>query len=181
MEEVGAEDAAERPAEGPAGQAGDERSQGPWWQVALLVEATLVVIAALLPVAPGRNGEPTRPGHWFFENAGYLEDFVVNLVALHVIVIIFVGIAIVLVRRDRRRAERGAGAATPTTPHERGGSSMAKQLKCADVGPDCTFVARADTEEELLELVVEHAARVHGIHEITPDLAAKVKSAIHDA
>ncbi|MGI9629167.1 MAG: DUF1059 domain-containing protein [Longimicrobiales bacterium] len=57
---------------------------------------------------------------------------------------------------------------------------MAKELKCGDVGMDCDFVARADTQEELLEKVVTHAAEVHGIKEITPDLHAKVASVIRD-
>ena len=36
----------------------------------------------------------------------------------------------------------------------------------------------AGTEEELMQKVVDHAAREHGIREVTPELAAKVKSVI---
>lgn len=57
---------------------------------------------------------------------------------------------------------------------------MAKRIRCADVGLDCDFAAMADDEEELLELVVEHAERVHGIDEITPELKGKVEAAIED-
>lgn len=57
---------------------------------------------------------------------------------------------------------------------------MAKELKCGDVGLDCDFVARADTQEQLLKKVVVHAAEAHGITEITPDLHAKVTSVIRD-
>lgn len=57
---------------------------------------------------------------------------------------------------------------------------MAKRIRCADVGLDCDFAAMADDEEELLELVVEHAERVHGIDEITPELKGKVQAAIED-
>jgi predicted small metal-binding protein len=34
-------------------------------------------------------------------------------------------------------------------------SKMAKVLKCKDVGIDCDFVARAETEEEVLKLAME--------------------------
>lgn len=57
---------------------------------------------------------------------------------------------------------------------------MAKRIRCSDVGLDCDFAAMADTEEELLELVSEHAERVHGIDEITPELQGKVARAIED-
>ena len=58
---------------------------------------------------------------------------------------------------------------------------MAKEMRCADVGMDCDFVATAETVDQLMEKVVEHARDVHGITEVTPDLAAKVSSVIHDA
>ena len=37
-----------------------------------------------------------------------------------------------------------------------------------------------DTEDELLKRVVAHAAQAHGVTDVTPELAAKVKSAIRD-
>jgi len=55
---------------------------------------------------------------------------------------------------------------------------MAKQLRCADVGMDCDYVATADSTDELMGKVVAHAKTVHGISEITPDLQAKVASVI---
>jgi predicted small metal-binding protein len=54
----------------------------------------------------------------------------------------------------------------------------AKHIACAEIVPDCTFTASAATEEELLKKVVAHAAHDHGITEVTPELAAKVKAAI---
>jgi predicted small metal-binding protein len=57
-------------------------------------------------------------------------------------------------------------------------TEKAKHLACAEIVPDCSFTASAATEEELLKKVVAHAARDHGITEITPELAAKVKAAI---
>jgi predicted small metal-binding protein len=54
----------------------------------------------------------------------------------------------------------------------------AKHLACKEIVPDCSFVASAATEEELLKKVAVHAAHDHGIKDITPELAAKVKAAI---
>jgi len=54
----------------------------------------------------------------------------------------------------------------------------AKHIACAEIVPDCPFTASAATEEELLQEVAAHAARDHGITEVTPELAARVKAAI---
>jgi predicted small metal-binding protein len=53
-----------------------------------------------------------------------------------------------------------------------------KYIACASIVPECSFTASAATEEELLEKVAVHAARDHGITEITPELAEKVKAAV---
>ena len=53
-----------------------------------------------------------------------------------------------------------------------------KQIACNDVVPGCSFEASAPTESELVGKVGEHARQSHGIVEITPELAAKVKEAI---
>jgi len=45
---------------------------------------------------------------------------------------------------------------------------------------DCDFEARGDTEQQVLQQAAEHAKDVHKIPNITPELAAKVKAAIHD-
>jgi predicted small metal-binding protein len=42
----------------------------------------------------------------------------------------------------------------------------------------CGFTASGETEEELLDEVVSHAVHDHGVPEVTPELAAKVKTAI---
>ncbi len=57
---------------------------------------------------------------------------------------------------------------------------MAKEMHCSDVGMDCDFVAKAESEEELMKKVVEHAREAHGITEITPELAQKVTEVIRD-
>ncbi len=57
---------------------------------------------------------------------------------------------------------------------------MAKVLECGDVVPGCEGVVRANTEEELMPLIIEHASSVHGLTEIDDATAAKVKAAIRD-
>jgi predicted small metal-binding protein len=55
---------------------------------------------------------------------------------------------------------------------------MEKQIACGDVVAGCAFTASAATEEELVQKVAQHAAQEHGVKEVTPELAAKVKAAI---
>lgn len=57
---------------------------------------------------------------------------------------------------------------------------MVKMLRCQDVGVDCDAVIRAETEEELMRKVAEHAKTVHGVTEIPADLVAKIKAAIRE-
>jgi len=57
---------------------------------------------------------------------------------------------------------------------------MAKSIKCCDVGVDCDFEARAETEAELMKKVREHAQTAHGFKDIPPELVSKVKAAIRD-
>jgi len=46
--------------------------------------------------------------------------------------------------------------------------------------PGCDFKASAETEAELMHMVVAHAAERHGVKDVTPELAAKVKAAIQN-
>ena len=55
---------------------------------------------------------------------------------------------------------------------------MEKVIRCRDVGFDCDGVIKAKTEEEALKLAAEHAIKVHGLKEITPEIVTKVKSVI---
>lgn len=59
-------------------------------------------------------------------------------------------------------------------------TSTEKYIACASVVPDCPFEATALTEEELLKIVAAHAAHAHGVTELTPELAGKVKAAIQN-
>ena len=55
---------------------------------------------------------------------------------------------------------------------------MAKELRCRDVGLDCDYQARGNSDDEVLRQAAEHARSVHQIQEMPPELAAKVKAAI---
>ena len=51
-------------------------------------------------------------------------------------------------------------------------------FKCADIGMDCKFTAKALTKNGLMRKVAEHAADVHKITSMPDDLRAKIESAI---
>ena len=53
---------------------------------------------------------------------------------------------------------------------------MQKVIRCRDVGFDCDGVIKAKTEEEALKLAAEHAKKVHGLQEVTPEVVEKIKS-----
>jgi predicted small metal-binding protein len=55
---------------------------------------------------------------------------------------------------------------------------MPKHLEC--VLPGCHFAVAAETEAEIMKQITVHAAVAHGVAEIPPDVAAKVKAAIED-
>ncbi len=57
---------------------------------------------------------------------------------------------------------------------------MTKHITCNDLVEGCAFEASAATEEELLKQVAAHAARDHGVTQVTPELQAKVKAAIQN-
>jgi predicted small metal-binding protein len=57
---------------------------------------------------------------------------------------------------------------------------MTLSISCKDVGTDCDFVAQAETEDELLQKVAQHAKEAHGMTEVDADTLARVKSAIKE-
>ncbi len=46
---------------------------------------------------------------------------------------------------------------------DRQGRLMRVEFRCADVGVECTNVARADSTEELVAAVAAHAQQAHGV------------------
>jgi len=57
---------------------------------------------------------------------------------------------------------------------------MAETISCRDVGVDCDFVARGETEQEILQKCSEHARTAHNMNELPPELAEKVRGSIRD-
>ena len=57
---------------------------------------------------------------------------------------------------------------------------IAKVIRCRDVGIDWDFVARTETEEEILKKAAEHAATAHDMMEIPEEVLAKVRAAVRD-
>jgi predicted small metal-binding protein len=56
---------------------------------------------------------------------------------------------------------------------------MAMTVSCRDVGADCDFVARGNSEQEVMEKVSEHARTAHKMSEIPAEVQDKVRAAIH--
>lgn len=57
---------------------------------------------------------------------------------------------------------------------------MAKVLSCREAGVDCDFVARGETEEEILTQCMDHGREAHGMMEIPKDLEGKIRSLIRE-
>ena len=57
---------------------------------------------------------------------------------------------------------------------------MAKTVSCRDVGADCDFVARGNSEEEIMSQVAEHARTDHNMPEIPAEVREQVRAAIRD-
>ncbi len=55
---------------------------------------------------------------------------------------------------------------------------MALVVNCRDVGADCDFEARAETEEELFKILAEHAKSGHGMEEIPPELFFSIRAGL---
>jgi predicted small metal-binding protein len=57
---------------------------------------------------------------------------------------------------------------------------MTKVLRCGDMMPGCEYVARAESEDELMQKAAEHAREAHGIQTVPADLVQQIKSKIRD-
>ena len=57
---------------------------------------------------------------------------------------------------------------------------MSKVLYCNDLVPGCVFEARGDSEEEILAAAADHIATMHNMTEISDEILAMVRAAIHE-
>ncbi len=58
---------------------------------------------------------------------------------------------------------------------------MVKTLACRDVGTDCDYVVRGETDDEVIAGMYKHGKEVHKLTDElleSPDLMEKVKTAI---
>ena len=59
---------------------------------------------------------------------------------------------------------------------------MAKEMRCADLGMDCSYVARGETEDEVMQQAAEHGKRDHGMtDEDLQGMESDIRGAIHEA
>ncbi len=56
---------------------------------------------------------------------------------------------------------------------------MAKVIYCKDAGLDCSEVVRGQTEEEVLQMSLEHGKAAHKM-QATPELTQQVKTLINE-
>jgi len=56
---------------------------------------------------------------------------------------------------------------------------MAKVLRCRDVGVDCDFEVRGDSEAEILQAAGQHARSAHQM-QVTDEVVAAVRQAIKE-
>jgi predicted small metal-binding protein len=54
-----------------------------------------------------------------------------------------------------------------------------RDFHCADAGMKCDFVAKGNTDDEVLRQAGSHAQQAHGM-KVTPDLEKTVRGLIHD-
>lgn len=57
---------------------------------------------------------------------------------------------------------------------------MAKVLSCRDVGVDCDFVARGESEDDVMNQIRDHAMLDHNMSSIPSDISDRARKAIHD-
>jgi predicted small metal-binding protein len=58
---------------------------------------------------------------------------------------------------------------------------MARELKCSDLMPGCTFVAQGKDDSDVMKKTAEHAKSVHRMAAISMDVEKKARAAIRDA
>ena len=55
-------------------------------------------------------------------------------------------------------------------------------VSCREVGVDCDYVAKGETEEEIMKNAGEHAVKDHGYKQediMTPEMKEKIRQHIH--
>jgi predicted small metal-binding protein len=55
-----------------------------------------------------------------------------------------------------------------------------KYFNCSDVVPGCAASFEAETHDQILAAIAEHASSVHGINDISPALIAQIRANIRE-
>ncbi len=53
-----------------------------------------------------------------------------------------------------------------------------KFYSCRDLGWNCDFMVRDETEEEIMKVVADHSCRRHHLCSLSPELRVKIESNI---
>jgi predicted small metal-binding protein len=53
-----------------------------------------------------------------------------------------------------------------------------KEFKCGEIVPGCETKIRAESDEEILDRVAEHAREAHGMDEVPPHVAERIRAVI---
>lgn len=57
---------------------------------------------------------------------------------------------------------------------------MQKVARCRDIGLDCDFEGRGQTDEEIVEICAQHMQAVHGMDENPVELAERMVAATRE-
>ena len=57
---------------------------------------------------------------------------------------------------------------------------MSKVMPCNEVVPGCGFVARAETDDDVLNCVAEHVREIHGMKNPSAESIKKARAVIRD-
>lgn len=57
---------------------------------------------------------------------------------------------------------------------------MSKVVNCRQVGVDCDFEARGETDQEVIQKCTEHARTAHGMKEMSREMMDKLRRGIRD-
>lgn len=55
-----------------------------------------------------------------------------------------------------------------------------RQIACREIGVDCDFVAKGNTDEEVMQECRKHGKEAHGMEALPPDLELKVRKNISE-
>lgn len=53
-----------------------------------------------------------------------------------------------------------------------------KQFKCGDIVPGCETQFEAESDQEIMEHIAEHARDAHGMDEVPPEVEERIRAAI---